>query len=103
MILPFEALHINPPQRIEHISTGDIWQTQPEVANAAQSNPARFAEPLRQPREAAFDVEAQRRIEEAIRHQTIMENLEHALEYSPESFGGCTLVSVSDCVARASN
>jgi DNA damage-inducible protein 1 len=34
-----------------------------------------------------FDVEAQKRIEEAIRQQAVIENMEQALEYSPESFG----------------
>jgi len=34
-----------------------------------------------------YDVDAQRKIEEAIRQQAVMENMEHAIEYSPESFG----------------
>jgi DNA damage-inducible protein 1 len=33
-----------------------------------------------------FDVEAQRKIEEAIRLQAVMENMEHAWEYTPEIF-----------------
>lgn len=90
------------PLRVDLLT---LQQTQPELAEAAEHSPARFAALFRQLQERQrdaelarqreiealnadpFGVEAQTRIEEAIRQQAIMENLEHALEYSPEAFG----------------
>ncbi|KAF8806220.1 hypothetical protein BYT27DRAFT_7103191 [Phlegmacium glaucopus] len=90
-----------------------LQETHPELAAAAQSDPARFAELLMHTRERQynaelarqreierlnadpFDVEAQRRIEEAIRKQAVLENLEHAIEYSPEAFGRVTMLYIN--------
>lgn len=87
-----------------------MLQNQPELAAAAVSDPRRFSELLRelssrradQERQRTleierlnadpFDVEAQQRIEEAIRQEAVLENLEHAIEYAPESFGRVTML-----------
>ncbi|THU89865.1 snare binding protein, partial [Dendrothele bispora CBS 962.96] len=89
-----------------------LRETQPEIAHAAQHDPPRFAELLRQTRERQheaelaqqreieslnadpYDIEAQRRIEEAIREKAVMENLQHAFEYSPEFFAKVQMLYV---------
>ena len=75
-----------------------MLQTQPELAATAVSDPRRFAELLTELSHAEpiktdigrkleralnadpFDVDAQQRIEEAIRQEVVWENLEHAIE-----------------------
>jgi DNA damage-inducible protein 1 len=41
-----------------------------------------------------YNVEAQKKIEELIRQKNIADNLELALEYTPESFGQVTMIYI---------
>ncbi|KAM5537689.1 hypothetical protein V8D89_008638 [Ganoderma adspersum] len=84
----------------------------PEILDAAQHNPAQFAELIRQTRQRhmdaqsdadrecmlleadPFSLDAQRKIEEAIQQQAVLDNLEHALEYLPEFFGRMTMLYI---------
>ncbi|KAI8992172.1 hypothetical protein BDF20DRAFT_92120 [Mycotypha africana] len=89
-----------------------LENTNPELAQAARSDPARFAamvQQIEQTRRSAemqkaqlaamsddpFDVETQKRIEDAIRQENIAANLEAAMEYNPESFARVTRLYIN--------
>lgn len=87
------------------VALSQISQNNPELAEAAISDPTRFASVLRERerlhKEAEnrkfqeinalnadpFDPDAQKKIEEAIRLERVMENMEAAMEHHPEAFG----------------
>ncbi|KAG0040244.1 DNA damage-inducible protein 1 [Podila clonocystis] len=89
-----------------------LRESQPELANAAQNDPNRFHEMIReidvQRRNAElarmqqinqlnadpFDMDAQARIEEAIRLENVAANMEAAMEHNPEAFGRVTMLYI---------
>ncbi|KAK4051473.1 DNA damage-inducible protein 1 [Microbotryomycetes sp. JL221] len=90
-----------------------LQQSQPELADAAINNPEKFREllanfsamqqsaRLQQEREMQllnadpYNIEAQKKIEEAIRHERVLENMESAMENMPEAFGSVHMLYVN--------
>ncbi|GAA5854450.1 hypothetical protein JCM9279_006608 [Rhodotorula babjevae] len=95
---------------------GELRRTNPELADAAQNDPSRFRDLLHQlasmqqsarlqadrERELLeadpYDVEAQKKIEEAIRQERVLQNFEQAMEDMPESFGQVHMLYVDTAV-----
>ena len=70
-----------------------IKQVNPKMAEEMEKNPAELDKLLaeeaqtRQIMSNPTSLEAQKAIEESIRHQNVMQNMEAAFESNPESFG----------------
>ncbi|KAG8883450.1 DNA damage-inducible protein 1 [Tulasnella sp. 331] len=87
--------------RLQFLGNPQLMQqlrnTNPELADAVANNdPHRFSQLLAESRAQQrvielerdpYNLDAQKKIEEAIRMQAVMENLQNAMEHSPESFG----------------
>ncbi|KAJ2842433.1 DNA damage-inducible protein 1 [Coemansia erecta] len=89
-----------------------LRQTHPEIARAVQNDPVEFGRLMgilqqqqqqiqrQRQQELAnleadpFDIESQRRIEEMIRQENIMKNMETALELNPESFASVSMLFI---------
>ncbi|GAA6047960.1 hypothetical protein JCM3770_006444 [Rhodotorula araucariae] len=94
----------------------ELRRSNPDLADAAQNDPTRFRDLLHQfasmqqsarlqadrERELLtadpFDVEAQKKIEEAIRQERVLQNFEQAMEDMPESFGQVHMLYVDTAV-----
>ncbi|OCF56762.1 DNA damage-inducible protein 1 [Kwoniella mangroviensis CBS 10435] len=90
-------LRNNDPETYQAIQ-GGTQSFKRVLLNAQQRQRAAAAEKQRQIEllnADPYDIEAQKKIEEAIRMEAVMENMQHAMEYSPESFGNVTMLYIN--------
>ncbi|KAJ2808746.1 DNA damage-inducible protein 1, partial [Coemansia furcata] len=98
---------LNNPQLMRQLSV-----SRPDIVRAAQTDPAEFGRLLLQLQEEQrngqderdremerlnanpFDIESQRKIEEMIRQENVMRNMETALELNPESFASVAMLYI---------
>ncbi|PVV01488.1 hypothetical protein BB560_004090 [Smittium megazygosporum] len=85
----------------------------PQLVKAARESPEKFAEmandlemrryqeelqhmlKMKELEADPFNLESQKQIEEMIRMQNVIKNMEHAMEYNPESFGSVIMLYVN--------
>ncbi|KAJ2820376.1 DNA damage-inducible protein 1, partial [Coemansia furcata] len=98
---------LNNPQLMRQLSV-----SRPDIVRAAQTDPTEFGRLLLQLQEEQrngqderdremerlnanpFDIESQRKIEEMIRQENVMRNMETALELNPESFASVAMLYI---------
>ena len=91
-----------------------LKQNNPRLAEALETSPEEFAKILKEQQQARLereraklrlatadpmDLEAQRLIAEEIANKNIEQNMEMAMEYSPESFGTVVMLYI-DCMVN---
>ncbi|QIX00301.1 hypothetical protein AMS68_005818 [Peltaster fructicola] len=83
---PALAEAINDPTRFR-----EVWA---EMIREDEQRENERLEQMRLLNDDPFNIDAQRRIEEMIRQQSVQENLQHAYEHNPEVFGRVTMLYI---------
>lgn len=92
------SMRENNPQLAEAVMSDDLDRFAHLLQAQVQAQRHREAEERQLAAADPFDPDVQRRIEERIRQERINENMEAAMEYSPESFGTVHMLYVQVAV-----